>query len=220
MSPYLKFPLVGLLFASQVWALEEADIVGEARAIGSGDLLYRELHDCSEDGRFCKVFYHNPMGQVIARKQLDYSKSLQAPALQVQDLRLGTEFRLEGAMAPDLVVDAGFDNFVRERWTDLSSGDVVRFPFVVVGRQKPLKMKAGLDEDRPCAKEQVCLAVTLDGWLLSALLDPIRLVYDSDRRLLQFRGISNIKDENGGSQKVEINYTYRNQIPAAAFMSP
>ena len=81
-------------------------------------------------------------------------------------------------------------------------------------------MKAGLDEDRTCAKEQVCLAVTLDGWLLSALLDPIRLVYDSDRRLLQFRGISNIKDENGGSQKVEINYTYRNQIPAAAFMSP
>ena len=220
MYSYLKVLLTGLLFASQVWALEDADVVGEARAIASGDLLYRELHDCSEDGRYCKVSYQNPQGQLIAHKKLDYSNSLQAPALQVKDLRLGTEFRLEGGMAPDLVVDAGFDNFVRERWVDLASGGVVRFPFVVVGRNKPLKMKAGLDEDRACAEERVCLAVTLDGWLLAALVDPIQLVYDNDRRLLQFRGISNIRDENGGSQKVEINYTYRNQGPSVAFIAP
>ena len=69
-------------------------------------------------------------------------------------------------------------------------------------------MKASRDEGNACDDGALCLTVTLDAWLLSMLVAPIELVYDDEKRLTQYSGISNIRDAEGRSQNVRIEYRY------------
>jgi hypothetical protein len=189
-------------------AMERLLVVGEARSLDDEELRYREYHHCSIDGRMCRVLYKDKEGEVFARKQVDYSESLRSPSLLIEDLREGQTLRIDGDFDAELVVDAGFDNYVRQRWAELAQGQTVRFPFLVVGRDSPIKMKASRTEGEVCETGSLCLTVTLDAWLLSMLVTPIELVYDNERRLTQYRGISNIRDAEGRSQTVQIEYRY------------
>lgn len=202
--------LLGLLctLSAPLVAMERLLVVGEARSLDNGELRYREFHHCSDDGRLCNVLYKDGQGELFARKQVDYRESLRSPALVVEDLREGRTVRIDGGVDPQVVVDAGFDNYVRERWAELAEGATVRFPFLIAGRDSPLKMKASRSERDDCGEDALCLTVTLDAWLLSMLVTPIELVYDQERRLMQYRGISNIRDAQGRSQDVRIDYRY------------
>ena len=186
-----------------------ADIIGRAYDLGTGDFLYSERHSCDADRISCNVLYLDADGVLIARKQVDYSRSAHSPSLTLEDLRLAREARLEPEADPELVVDAGFDNYVRLRWEELAAGGTVAFPFQIVGRERPLAMKAQRQQSTDCSEQELCLEVGLDSWLLGMLVDPIQLTYQRDsRRLLRFRGISNLKDERGRSQFVDIRYSY------------
>lgn len=184
----------------------EPDVIGEARDQQTGTTLYREQYYCSADGLACSVFYIRPNEELIASKEIDYSPNPRAPALTFRDFRLDREIRIDQSDS-DAVVDAGFDNFVRLQWRDLSNGEDVKFPFRIVDREKPIKMRASR-EDR-CESGKLCLEIRLDSWLLGNLVDPILLTYDENsQRLLRFQGISNLKSDAGRSQKVDIRYRY------------
>ena len=84
----------------------------------------------------------------------------------------------------------------------------MRFPFRMVGRDKPIDMRA--NKAGQCTDDKLCLNIRLDSWLLGSFIDPIQLTYDrGSQRLLRFKGISNLKTDQGRSQKVEIEYRYR-----------
>lgn len=195
-----------VLTALPVWA--SPVIIGEARGVGEGDFRYSEHHRCSQDGGQCTVEYRDDSGAVFARKDVDYGSGLYSPTLVLEDFRLGVTRSLDGDYGEGVVVDAGFDHYVRQRWKELSAGEEINFPFLIAGREKPLAMSARLDEGRECATDRLCLLITLDMWFVSLLVDPIRLVYDEQRRLTQFRGVSNIPTDEGKPQSVEINYQY------------
>lgn len=198
---------VALLLLSAVSAQAES-VVGEAYADDDGALRYREVHTCSVDGEECLVEYRYPGGDLFARKRVDYRKSMQSPSLHIEDLRVGETLQIDGDFYSDVVVDAGFDHYVRLRWDALAGGETVKFPFLVAGRSKPLDMLAKKGDDA-CPDSRLCLVITLDNWLLAAIVSPIRLEYDTaSRRLLQFQGVSNIRDEQGKSQQVKIDYRY------------
>ena len=183
------------------------DVVGEARDPESGELLYYEHYYCTDDQLKCSVFYLRPDDQLIASKRIDYQPSKKAPALSFRDFRLDRQVTID-RVDTDAVVDAGFDNFVRLQWQDLSEGEEVRFPFRMVGRDDPIDMRAS--RAGPCSDDKLCLKIRLDSWLLGSFVDPIQLTYDRDsQRLMRFRGISNLKNDQGRSQKVEIQYRYR-----------
>jgi len=190
-------------------AASEIDVIGEARAVDGGALRYVEYHLCDESESFCQVEYRNTAGELVAVKKVDYSTSLQAPEFQLRDIRRGETRVVEGEFESDWVVDAGFDHFVRLQWQALVEGETISFPFLIAGRDKPLNMRARRREGGPCAAGKLCLRVTLDAWLLRMLVPPIDLVYDmEERQLLQFRGISNIRDGEGNTQQVQIDYRY------------
>ncbi len=202
--------LGSLVAALEVPSAQAETVIGEAYAEDGSVLRYLEVHECVENGEECVVEYRYPGGDVFARKRVDYRRSMQSPGLQIEDLRAGETVVIDSVFDDDVVVDAGFDHYVRLRWDDLSSGDEVKFPFLVVGRDKPLNMRAQLEEKVKCPQSRLCLSITLDNWLLSALVSPIRLEYDQDsRRLLQFKGVSNIRDDEGKSQQVKIQYRYQ-----------
>lgn len=187
-------------------------IIGTAYDQGTGDILYTEHHFCREEGRVCTVEYRDVSDAMIALKTLDYRDSQFRPAVTFTDYRLDLELSMLANTREDLVVDAGFDNYVRSVWGQLESGESVYFPFLVAGANKPIDMRADREESGECGADQLCLEINLDSWWLGKLVRPIELSYSREnRRLLRFSGVSNIKGENGKSLNVDIHYQYNNQ---------
>lgn len=184
-------------------------IVGNAYDQGETELLYREYHYCSSDALQCKVEYRDDSDELITHKILDYRQSLNSPELFVKAYREELDQRLALSNSEELVVDAGFDNFVRSKWEDLATGAAVVFPFQPLGFDKPFTMRAAERDEEGCAELQLCLTVRLDSWWLGLLANPIELVYDrEERRLLKFSGVSNIRGMRGESLNVDIEYLY------------
>lgn len=186
-------------------------IVGEALRKGSDELLYREFYFCSADALQCLVEYRDPVGELISRKALDYTAGPHVPIVEIEDFRYGRSVELSREPQDNLVVDAGFDNYVRSRWEALSKGERVNFEFLVVGASKPYRMKAQRDDKAQCRRDNLCLQVEIDSWLLGLVAPTIELVYSRDeRQLLRFVGTSNIRSLQDKAQQVDITYRYAN----------
>ena len=198
--------LLAMTTAQPVFAMK---IIGEARDLSSGELLYREHHRCEDDGILCSISYVDEGGAVIAKKTMDYSRGDITPLLQINDYRFERELVIDAEAKAGLVVDAGFDNFIRNNWQELSRNNKVSFNFLIPGRDSPLKMEAHQSKSGDCESSALCLVVALDNWLLAAITDPILLTYSREsRRLLRYRGISNLASNDGKSQEVDILYSY------------
>ena len=186
-----------------------ATVTGSAYDRSSGSLIYREFHFCDLSSTQCSVDYRDATGELIAQKLLDYRTGPHSPTLVVKDFRGDEQADLTLTGNPDWVVDAGFDNYVRSNWDTLDSGEVVKFPFLVPGFEKPLNMRARRTDEDSCFAAELCLEIVLDSWLLAMLVDPINLSYSRpERKLLRFQGISNIRGVDGESLDVDIRYHY------------
>ena len=192
---------------------DTAQIVGKAFDRQSGQFVYSEHHFCSEEALRCSIVYRSDHGDLIARKDLDYSPGPYKPSLVMMDYRSAQKLSFGGTGREDLVVDAGFDNFVRGKWDNFSRGESVKFPFLVAGFDKPLNMLAEAADQQGCGESELCLKIELDSWVLGLLVDPIQLSYSRQgRRLLRFSGVSNIRAEDGGTLDVDIHYHYGDEI--------
>jgi hypothetical protein len=104
------------------------------------------------------------------------------------------------------VIDAGFDEFVRAHWNDLMKGDTVNFSFAVPSRLEWIDFRL-----IPLAQKDGTLTVEMrlkSRWI-AWLLDPVFLSYDiKSKRLLTYRGLTNIRTIDGDGIKAEIRYTY------------
>lgn len=218
-NPKLPVALSAILLASGLVVAEEQpgpDVIGSAYDKETGHFLYSEQHFCEGEHTECMVQYVDSAGLVFAKKYLDYRQNPLSPSLVMTDFRSGVELRVPPSQEDNLVVDAGFDNYVRSVWDSLDAGDSAKFPFLPVGFDKPLKMMALRSDPGDCKSVELCLKINLDSWILGMLVDPIELYYSrADRRLQQFSGVSNIKGENGETLSVDIHYQYGDQLPAA-----
>lgn len=202
-------------------------VEGDARDPKNNRLLYREAHlirrnDDTPVERI--VLYRCPNGVAFARKRVVYRSSTLAPEFELVDARgYGEGLRRErgqptlwsGSDAPKsigtsrttLVADAGFDEFLRQRWTPLTAGRPQSLAFAVpaLGRSLPFKIRStgvgGNGEDRVQRFE-----LRLDG-LLGALTSAISLEYDAeDRHLRRFTGLTNIRDARGEQLSASIEF--------------
>lgn len=208
---------IGRAVCAVLWmCLLAPGVVGsETRALGSaydketGEFLYNELHRCFTDEKQCLVEYRDPAGELLAAKELDYFGRPYQPSLVVTDYRSGTELHLDGPADDALVVDAGFDNFIRSRWEILDSGGSVQFNFLVPGRNAPISMRANRDMREDCDPGELCIQVGLDSWLLARFVDPILLTYSTDDRLLlSYDGPGNLLSRDGFAPSVVIHYEH------------
>ncbi len=189
---------------------------GEAYASQSGEFLYREVHFCREDGLLCEVQYRDGDGGVLATKFLDYQRSAVAPQVVLQVERLQEKRELLPPDGAGHVVDAGFDNYVRSQWDALLADERVTFSFQPMGFDRPFAMRAEA-ETEGCDAKHLCLLVRVDSWLLGLVAKPLQLVYSREsRRLLQYSGVSNLRNAEGETPVVDIRYSY----PAMAAEMP
>lgn len=156
-------------------------------------------------------------GEVILRYAKP-SKSNDISDGQLKDIR-------RAAISPtkSLVVDAGFDYFIREHWEELTSGEQLLFDFAVPARADTTKMLIeelssneckGLEplnvSRRQLSSPAKCFKLRAKTWIVNAVLKPIYLSYDSSsRELINFQGLSNIDSKSNKPSRVLIQYYYR-----------
>ncbi len=205
--------LVALCAASALNAQTRA-YIGEARSL-AGKAIYEEHHlvrFVGEQPAERLVTYRCPDGQAFARKQVDYGTPLFAPTFRLEDQRFGyvegfakgEAFVQAGKAAAEereaidaganLVVDAGFDEFVRQHWDELQAGKSVGLEFLVPSRLSAYKFKLRKIRTETIFDEPASIFELAVSGLLGWFADPLEAGYrDSDRRLMHFQGLTNIR---------------------------
>jgi hypothetical protein len=192
---------------------------GIARDPSTQTELYREQHWVrSEGGQTVErlVLYRCPNGTAFGRKEVDYRQSTVAPAFRFIDQRSGyleglqrrgatpTVFFRSGTGAteksmalpsPQLVVDAGFDEFVHRHWQPLVAGRSVALDFAVPSRLESLGFTAKRVGQATVSGEDAWIfRLRLGGYVVPS----IDVFYgQKSRRLLRFQGLSNLRGDNG-----------------------
>jgi len=215
-------------------AVRAADVtfVGRASDPDTSALLYLESHAVSDSGgprEVRVVSYLCANGATFARKTLDFGGTRQAPAFMLDDARSGvsegmewhargmTVFERQPGAAPrsktlgnpaDVVADAGFDEFVRTRWDELEAGDALVVPFLVPSRLDTVKFRVRKTGEtiiagRAASVFRLSVAGAL-GWVLPDIDVSYRR---DDRRLLRYRGITNIRDGAGEMISAQIDFS-------------
>lgn len=231
-----------LCFAPQAQASVQRD---DARAYASADgrLLYTESHwiDASASPAKRLVLYRCPDGQAFARKLVSPAGSTSAPDFAFEDGRDGyregvsllagrrqgylqqagrPELRYPLEVPADGVINAGFDAAVRTHWNTLAAGKEVRLRFLVPSRKRfyPVRIRRieattwnGIAAER--------LRMDLDQWYGFAV-PPVHLVYArADKRLLEFSGTGDVRDDRGRNPQVRIAFAPASRQVAAAEMA-
>ena len=113
------------------------------------------------------------------------------------------------AVEQPLVVDAGFDHFIRDHWEALMAGEQLQFNFAVPSRQQLVSLFVVRNRCEYAGEGEVCFKATLNNIILRWFVTPIKVVYNQQTRLLQrYVGLANIADESGTNHKVDIRYQY------------
>lgn len=222
--------------ADSLWA------TGTAWAPDKSRVLYQEFHfaENPELDLPTRVQYRTPDGELFAEKVMDYTPVMTAPRIRQIDYRNSARIETQPltdmrpprveigfqahdsnqfvqAQVPlreDLVVDAGFDPFIRANWDRLTTGRAVSAHFLVPARQDTVRVNLSSTDQRNCSAVQAplsCFVIRPAGLLrvVGFLVDPIYIGYEQDsRRLAMFSGISNLRDDRGEPQNVLITYEY------------
>ena len=215
----LLLPVLAALIPASALAVEGVAYQGVARSVDGDAVLYEEHHFVRTDGAAPAeriVLYRCPSGEAFARKTVTYGEPPYAPQFRMDDARFayaeGFErgriaaeaFVQRGADDPlqkeavslgeSLVVDAGFDEFVRANWDALQAGKSVPLRFLVPSRLAAygFKVRKTGEESlygQPASVFELALSGVF-GWFADAIQVSYR---NSDRQLLRFVGLSNIR---------------------------
>ncbi|SBS29909.1 hypothetical protein MAQ5080_01537 [Marinomonas aquimarina] len=219
------------LCALQVSAQAPKTVIGEAYDSQSKQLLYVEKHRYV-GGNQHEVKYYNPAGELFAEKLLRYGEYQQAPAFeQTNSLRgewikvsgdgdqLTVEYREKSdsvvfdkriKVNEHLLVDAGFDRYVKLHWDALVQNQKREIEYLVPSRLTTVGFEVGRVECLSGTPEEaVCFAIAPTSWFVSLAVDPITVAYDpATQNLLRFNGRGNIASSSGKYQTVDIHYQY------------
>ena len=208
---------------------------GSARSLDDDRPVYQEHHAVSgtcESGVFVPAqhrveYLRDSDGTPFASKQLTYRRSAQLPEVDFQQPEFNERLEIsypeastlditwqkpssETAMfelrfGGKLVVDAGFDQFVRANWAAVTSGQSVEFDFLAPTRGDYYGFvlepgpKNRLDAD-------IVVQIRPTSLMLRVLVDPIVLGYNRQGALTHYRGLTNIRKNADANHTAEIYY--------------
>lgn len=203
--------------------------------------LYTEVHEQNVvNGKWIGgiISYYAADGSSLGRKTLDFSKDEFVP---VYRLDLTQEGYMEGITGNGekiemtrqsgpredietatvkrdglMVADSGFHSFLSAHFAELMSGQTLRFRFAVAGNLDSFKFKGKRIADTTFeGKPAVRFLVELDS-LLNLLGGPLEVTYDPEKRkLLEYRGVSNVHDPRSG-KAYDVRIAYYSTPPADA----
>ncbi len=207
---------------------EEISYIGEARD-DKGMLVYTEKHRVHSAGGTTTgsmTEYAAPDGSLIATLRSDYARSVALPTYVFEDLRRNYReglrwqeggyviFHQHGS-APEKTAPLRRESgvFSCQGWhyylihnLDLLEKDNITLNLVLPSELRPY---AFVVKRRASDEARVSAELTIKNWLLRSFAPKLRLEYDrANRRLVEFRGVSNILTKTGDRQEVIIRYKY------------
>lgn len=228
---FFKF-LCLLLLTNTSWALE---FKGIAYALKSGELLYTEFHKTipGDDGlmKLIETEYKNTQGEVIAKIRSDFSKDNFIPDVVFEDLRNQTKetqvlnkekqsvtiqkldikkMQTKERTFPikkNMLGGQGFNNFLVANFADLLGGKSIHINFIVLANRDYFQFD--IKRKHPPENGQIDLGLNVSNYFLKMFVKEIKTRYDiKTKRLLTFKGLSNLLDAEGAPLKVRIEYEY------------
>jgi hypothetical protein len=208
---------------------------GVAASQRSGQALYNESHVLRyRDGRLAErvVLYSCPDGTAFARKIATYEDPL-APNFLFEDLSNGVR---EGVQAgeqrrmffrgvdqkpersmplpavPGLVVDSGFDEFIRANWHALMTAGALPLQFLVPSRFETMgfkvrRVRSGSEDGVPVEVFRLKVQGVV-GWIAPS----IDVSYSDDEHVLvRYEGMSDLRDGSGENLRADIMFRLRDR---------
>lgn len=225
--------LMGFLLLATMAYAETQEYEGEAFVEGKS--VYREKHIVEfSAGKVLKssTIYSNTQGEVVAKLENDYGKSLPVPEHEMKDFihggahgvryennriilfnRESDKEETKSIRADDfknklLVGGQGFHYYLREHLEEVIKKGEIALKFLIPGRLDAYDFYLKV---RKVTSEIVEIEIEIDNWFLKLFAPKLELVYDrKSKRLLSYSGLSNIKDKKKELMKVKIKYTYPN----------
>ena len=231
MKKQTKIFLLFAIVSPVLLTAESYKYSGKAGDLKSGKFLYTDNHiETRSEGKHLSsvITYRDAKGNVIARKNIQFTKNSYLPDFELEDLRSGY---IEGgvlqgksykvyyekdknsekkekilSLKGPSTADGGFDHFVRKNWDDLISGKTVKFSFIAPSQLYQFDF---LVSKISSTSKTITLKMRIENFLLNILVPPINIIYDSEtKRIIQYEGISNINNEEGKSYFVKIVYDH------------
>lgn len=202
---------------------------GIARDLKSNKFYYTEEHTETLDHDVLKetmIQYKDSAGVVIAKKIINYTGNKVTPSFEQNDYRDGymegisfagnklifkfrknksESVKTKSISIPDnLVVDGGFNYYIKGNWDRLVSGETKVFNFAVPSQLDYFSFRLYKESQK---NDAVVFRMEPDNFVLRKLVDPIRVTYNmSTKRIVKYEGLSNINDKKGKSYLVKIMY--------------
>lgn len=216
-----------LLFAFLVSASANAVVlhtIGVANDARDDTLRYIEHHQYLESGKHLIRYYDQSLN-LIAYKELSYPGLPQHPVIEQANLVTETAVRtrvdnsiltmvssttssienIELTLTEDIILDAGFDAFIKNNWDQLLQETKHSMNFAVAGRQQLLKIIIQVEPD---GESGAHFRIVPDNWLVRLFLPSLNLHYNAARQLSSYEGFSDIKTASGQSGAVRIDFSH------------
>lgn len=236
----LAWLVAPLSFAAPTSVGEEfTSYTGRAMSLRSQHFLYGEHHLLAErSGKLTErvVLYTCRDGTPFGRKTVSYVDAL-APNFDLDDASNGmregirstdghrTVFFREGShdaektaplpAVPNLVADAGFDQFVHDNWNTLTTEHSMSIRFLVPSRLDDIGFRIDtLRKDQMNGTPVQVLRLKLAG-LFGWFLPGIDVYYGVDDHVLRrYVGLSDLRDTSGNNLTVDVTFDPRDRKPA------
>lgn len=199
---------------------------GYAYDLKSGRHLYTEVHEQRTEGlRWTggSIGYYLPDGRRLGFKPLDFSKDPFVPVYRLDLLLEGYSEGISDAGDPlvlerrekkggelerkrlkregPICADSGFHAFLIAHFERLMKGETIAFRLAVAGSLDAFKFRARRIADSSFEGQPAVNFYIEPDSLLRFMVDPLQLTYDAKtQRLLEYRGVSNIRDPASGKQ--------------------
>lgn len=207
-------------------------LIGTATDLKSGKIVYIEKHRITNDengfNRLIQTDYLRPDGQTFATIKSDFSKDLYLPLVEFKDERFqitetmtfekearkiiltktekGKDVeRKEFTVEENFVVGQGFNNYIKTHF-DLPPESKVKINFVVLTRMNYYKFD--IQQQKLVSENRKTFFLVAGNFIFKLFSHPIEVTYETQSgRLLTYKGLSNIMNDQNKSQEVLINYT-------------
>ena len=209
----------------------DKNYVGYAYDMETGAYLYKEVHrERWVGGKHVgsTVNYVDKDGKTIVAKQIKYNSNPLLPEFNTIDKRdgykeasdvTGNRIKLSSrrtdkenleskafTIKPGMVIDSGFDYFVRTNWDDLMDGEKMKMKFGVPIERDFFNFRLYKISEN---KNTVKFRFEIDNMLLRVFVKSIEVEYfKREKRLYRYKGMSNINNEEGKSYFVRIVFDY------------
>lgn len=199
----------------------------------SGKFIYVESHSRQiKNGKLISgtVEYLNKSGKSFVSKSLQYKYSAIAPNYRLVDKRSGyiegvrvlagnrlslynqpaagkeKQTAIQSFDPKKLVIDAGFDEFIRKNWDRLQKNERILIQFAVPSMLRIVEFRVYKVSSRTIkGKPATIFSMDLGNFFLRLFMDPIVVSYDNkEKKLLRYEGVSNILDSKGDNHIAKI----------------